>query len=491
MKARRPRVNSDELYRSLNSDVRLRTVKKKTMARKGKYDLPKSDPDGGEADTGILKDLAATQPFTRNNFGYTSNETTHYIPSLTCVSVEAPKDNTPTADVWHHDGAPSDTALSLINPMSNILSVTHDNGRSFSEPARAPPSPWTNYSDSKTKLDSEKVTSSLEQPTAWKKSPSPDNKVIFKTEISDNEEFDRSTFRVSQNEKCTVDFEFSAEKARRWADAIDVPEGLYNEEEKDLFFRLAMRGFEALIPEQWKSDFRTLPDTLFSDAEDDLKPLIQAFKTPTTYAIKSLANLFSLGGRVRDCRVIKKGPEILIKTTIMQYIRWALCDTNLDAKPDAIPVYVIYAQKKGEATLDAVKKLNGRLQLLASRYRKALNMTAPDEDQNSTSLQPNRNDDGSTDALLPHPLLIGFIICGPILAILTLGTEPPSAPEDTDSKFISQFDFEDIGHDVWNSLAVAIAVMKIRKTMMRLSNEGLGGFVRPPRGTESTRGVDL
>ena len=194
---------------------------------------------------------------------------------------------------------------------------------------------------------------------------------------------------------------------------------------------------------------------------------------------------------MRDSRILKKDPETLIKTTINRYFRWALRDTGIHTKPDAIPVHVIYAQKKGETTLDAVKKLNRRLQVLSSRHREALSVAALDGGHGSTNLQPNGEGDGYSGPSPIYPLLIGFIICGPIIAILTLGTDFLTTTKDIDSKYICQFDLEDEGHDVWNSLAVAIAVMKIRKTMIQLADNGVGGVVRLPLGTESTSDVDI
>ncbi|KAB8235084.1 uncharacterized protein BDW43DRAFT_309465 [Aspergillus alliaceus] len=509
-------VNSDKLDRSSNSNFQSR-ASNNTKAKKRKpvdppY-TPKDDTDEEEyVFTGLCtpkrtprkmkpalkmedeasrpKDLASIRPFKKNKIREGSDKMTLVHPGLIRDSVEATKGNTTNAGVWHHVDALSESGLDLITPTTKIMTVAHGNIQSFSIPVGASPLPWTNESCGATEVHSVKTTSSVEQLTVRNRSQSP-NTFSFTRRISDEEVFDDPTFRVLHVEKSTVVFKLSVEKAKRWAGAINIPGGLYNEEEKDLFFRLAMRGFEPLIPEHWQLDFPTLPDTLFSDTEGDAEPLIQAFRSSKTHAIKSLANLFSLGGRVRDCRVLKRRPEVITKTSIKRYIRWALCDVGLDTNSKTIPVYAVYAQKKGETTLDAVKKLNRRLQLLANRYRKALSATAPDEDHSSIRLQPNRKDDDCSAPLLNCPLLIGFIICGPILAILTLGTDPSSTTDDTDSKFISQFDLEDTGHDVWNSLAIAIAVMKIRKSMLHLADRGLGGFVRLLRGTKSNLGADV
>ncbi|PTU25472.1 hypothetical protein P175DRAFT_0498580 [Aspergillus ochraceoroseus IBT 24754] len=226
-----------------------------------------------------------------------------------------------------------------------------------------------------------------------------------------------------------------------------------------------MRGFEPLAPKHWQFDFPTLPDSLFSTSENKSAPIIKTSRSTTFYAIKSLACLFSLSGRVRDCSILEKRPEALIKQTIEQYIRWALYDADLSIDRGSIPVHVIYAQKKNEPTLNALTRLNNRLQKLALRHHLALketpNIGAPLSDR--------------------LPLLIGFVICGPIVAIMTFDPDPQQLDESTDGRFMSQFDLSERGQDVWNSLAIAIAVIHVRNTMIRLSQDGIGGFRRTRR----------
>lgn len=83
---------------------------------------------------------------------------------------------------------------------------------------------------------------------------------------------------VSKNETKGVVYDFSLERAKRWAAAVSLPEDAWSEAEKELFFRLAMRGFEPLLPRHWQHDFSTLPDTMFPLPEDEIIPIIRAFK---------------------------------------------------------------------------------------------------------------------------------------------------------------------------------------------------------------------
>lgn len=83
---------------------------------------------------------------------------------------------------------------------------------------------------------------------------------------------------VSKNEAKGVVYDFSLERAKRWAAAVSLPEDKWSEAEKQLFFRLAMRGFEPLLPRHWQHDFSTLPNTMFPLPDDKTAPIIRAFK---------------------------------------------------------------------------------------------------------------------------------------------------------------------------------------------------------------------
>ncbi|GMF77851.1 unnamed protein product [Aspergillus oryzae] len=430
-------TDSDGLNQHLNTNVQpLTSNKTKVRKRRSldpKHTPPKHDTYKDEVRTGLHtprrtppkeknvpddasspKDIACGQSFKRRKLDGQPNKMAHCLAGLVCDPVEETKNNNVNVHAWHQAKSLLEAGLSIFAPTSDILTVTHDNKRSFSEPTGNLSSPLPEYSENTT-VDSEKAIAS-KQLVVRKRSHSPN--VVLTTPQIKEEIFDDSDFRVSQTRHSTVVFSLSVEKARRWADAIDIPEGLYNEEEKDLFFRLAMRGFEPLIPEQWRSDFPTLPYTLFSDAEGDSRPVIHTFKSSKTYG-EFMAQL------------------------------------HLNFLP-SVP------------------------QFTKTQYG----------DHGSINLQLNEKDDGYSAPSRFYPLLIGFIICGPIIAILTLGTDLSSTTDDTDSKYICQFDLEDAGHDVWNSLAVAITVMKIRETMMQLVDIGSAGFVRHPLDTESTPDVD-
>lgn len=95
--------------------------------------------------------------------------------------------------------------------------------------------------------------------------------------ISDEDEEYIETDGVSKNEKNNVVYDFSLEKAKRLATAVSLPD-TWSKAEKELFFRLAMRGFEPLLPRHWQLDFSTLPQTLFPILPDGQSPLIRPFR---------------------------------------------------------------------------------------------------------------------------------------------------------------------------------------------------------------------
>ena len=95
--------------------------------------------------------------------------------------------------------------------------------------------------------------------------------------MSDEDDEYMETDGVSKNEKNNVVYDFSLEKAKRLATAVSLPD-TWSKAEKELFFRLAMRGFEPLLPRHWQLDFSTLPQTLFPILPDRKGPLIRPFR---------------------------------------------------------------------------------------------------------------------------------------------------------------------------------------------------------------------
>ncbi|KAL4785548.1 hypothetical protein BJX76DRAFT_324114 [Aspergillus varians] len=301
---------------------------------------------------------------------------------------------------------------------------------------------------------------------------------------SDDEDRDieelESTYAIHDNEKANVLFDFHRERDKRLAGAVNIPKDMYTEREKSLFLQLAMRGFEPLAPKYWQFDFPTLPDSLFPESgTKQSEPIIKVFRGTGFYAIKSLGTLFSLSGRVRDCSIVEKRPEALITQTIKKYIRWALYDVNLEIGHESLPTHLIHAQRKYESIRSALERLNKRMKKLARRHQKALAEASATSDWNFGDREDFKGEDKSM-----MPLLVGFLVCGPVVALMTfdLGLlKGDQDDQDIDGRFFSQFDFSERGQDVWNSLSIAIVVMHIRNTMVQLSQNNYGGFAKSSR----------
>ncbi|KAJ9300700.1 hypothetical protein DTO271G3_1864 [Paecilomyces variotii] len=316
-----------------------------------------------------------------------------------------------------------------------------------------------------------KKTRSNSNDEAYRPSPAISNrglrKSIVKLEIEDTDDPSEEGVwsekdAVWKNDKSEVSFDFSIERAKRWADAVKLPPGPWAEAEEDLFFRLSMRGFEPIIPGNWHLDFPTLPGSLFA-VDDGPAPLIQALNGSEFHAIKYLGDLLSLGCRVRDRISMNLRPEPPIKRTIKKYIDWAARDANLHHCYSAIPIYNIYCMKRGETTRAAIQNLEKRLISTGEEYQEIL-----------------QTESFAYSDTISYPVMTGFLVCGPIVAVITLNSASEAfadSSSDTLCKLISQFDFGDDGQDVWNALAIALTVIRIRKTMLELAEKGRGGWL--------------
>ncbi|GAD97085.1 conserved hypothetical protein [Paecilomyces variotii No. 5] len=310
---------------------------------------------------------------------------------------------------------------------------------------------------------------------AYRPSPATSNKSfrksIVKIEIEDMDDPGDEDLWSEKNtgwdyDKSEISFDFSAERAKRWAQAVELPPGKWAEAEKDLFFRLSMRGFEPIIPDSWHLDFPTLPGSLFA-VQGGPAPLVQVLNGTEFHAIKYLGDLLSLGCRVRDRVSVGLRPEPIIKRTIQKYINWAERDAQLNHCNSAIPVYHVYCMKKGESTRAAIQMLEKGLISTGEEYQEILQTESF----------------AHSDTINYYPVITGFLVCGPIVAVITLNSASEAfsdASSDTFCKLISQFDFGDDGQDVWNALAIALTVIRIRKTMLELAEKGRGGWLLPP-----------
>ncbi|EFR03201.1 hypothetical protein MGYG_06200 [Nannizzia gypsea CBS 118893] len=288
------------------------------------------------------------------------------------------------------------------------------------------------------------------------------------------EEIYGSKYSTKKEIKRDLNIEFCMEKAKRWATAVERPSGNWSDAEKDMYFRLAMRGFEPVLPHGWKMDFMTLPETLFTLPNDDTAYISSrnAFR-----GMKYFSNLISLGGRVRDRITCHLRPEKTIKQYLYSYLQWTLRDVDMYSRPQFIPPYSVYTLKPKQTARDAVNIMNSKLIAMAKCY------------QNAWRLAPSIESDDGTDKNVgagpqyqdrTFPVITGYLICGSVVALMTLDSDPrihPTFDTKTSGRLISRFDFSEYGQDVWNALAIAIAAARIRKTIAQCEQEGIGDMM--------------
>lgn len=188
-----------------------------------------------------------------------------------------------------------------------------------------------------------------------------------------------------------------------------------------------------------------------------------------------LNNLFMLGNRVRDRYLVGRRAEPVMRRPLEDYINWALRDARLHNRPYTIPVYAITTHKPGRKLPYVLEKITTKLRKLSARYRQVYSVRPSIEPgsqlHDAVSATPGSNASTETHAAnRKFPVLTGFVITGALVVIVTLDSNPTVNPSLDDSKvrYIASFDFSEDGMDVWNAFAVAITVMRIRKTMLEL-----------------------
>ena len=225
--------------------------------------------------------------------------------------------------------------------------------------------------------------------------------------------------------------------------------------------KLAMRGFEPLMPDYWKFDYRWLPDALFSENDE---AFISSVRKDHFHALLALDKLLELGGRVRD-RVFLNGrvkPEEQSRRGVKEFIKWAEKDSGLNYKT-AIPI-IAFECKSNDVDV-AVIQANAKRKLakLASRYREAFRV--------SQSIEASPDSKTSTVLSYSMPTLYAIIASHTLIALVAYRPDD----EHPDIKSVAFFDMKHKDYDVWNALALAIAVCHVRNVQLRIAEDtGIG-----------------
>ena len=265
--------------------------------------------------------------------------------------------------------------------------------------------------------------------------------------------------RITRGERNELLNELTRERGQRLVESMEIPKDrTIGSDQMKLFQKLAIRGCKPIMSGDWACDFPTLPNALFtrlSDGTDDEDLPFEPKWGSSNYAIKALQEVFAIGGRVRDAEYLTISQHVIIERSIRKYMQRVMYSAGLQTVKSAIPVHTIVCQKPGEdlvATLDRATKL---LRGLMWRHMES------HEDH--------------TGKFTYWPVLIGFVIAGPILCLLSLDGNPDNeankkAPEDEPVvRFMTHVDFSHAPFDVWNSLAAVICISHVRDTCLRLA----------------------
>lgn len=278
------------------------------------------------------------------------------------------------------------------------------------------------------------------------------------------------------------------ETARRHAAAIQLPadSGTWSEAEQELFFRLARRGFQPLLPQSWMIDFDTLPLSIFANEDPLDPPLIQNMRDNQFRAAHALRRLLEAGHDVRDRTHVSPGVrrERILERNVKRYLHWALTDVGLRPKSlsNYLPTHVIVTHRKGRSTFQTLEDMANKLHNLAERHRNRAKVYPTIEPHEAQLILSSELDTFQNSPEIPT--LFGLVFISSVLAIMTLspftaGSE--MAAKSPDSNFLSpsmsndclrtivDLDFSQRDQDVWNSLGVAIVAMQIRNEALKVN----------------------
>jgi len=134
--------------------------------------------------------------------------------------------------------------------------------------------------------------------------------------------------------------EGTGDSGRSAEDAEDFAELLHDGfslQEAALFQRIQKRGLEPLMPAHWQVDFSTMPDHLFTAADDPA--YIESVTLDGTFnATTAFQTLVNLGGFVRGKLEGKHDAEAKIVSSLRKYIQWSVDDAKMGQSPGSPPL---------------------------------------------------------------------------------------------------------------------------------------------------------
>ena len=251
---------------------------------------------------------------------------------------------------------------------------------------------------------------------------------------------------------------FEKEYSRREDEAAALASAGWVPADVQIFRKLAMRGFEPLMPYEWcEKDLSALPTALFTEDDEEafIKGICKDGSTTSFHAVRHFTQLLDLGARVRAKQLSKRNPGSWIKHEIKAYYKWALKDAALYDKlgwPAILVIQVASSESRGHELQSRMIK---RLRKVSQKWSKTIKRLPKDEK-------------------FEIPSVYGVIISQTVIAFVTyvaaedIGSK--SAAEPTSALHtIGLFDFSDGGYDVWNAIALAIFAVHCRNQLMDIT----------------------
>lgn len=301
---------------------------------------------------------------------------------------------------------------------------------------------------------------------------------------SDDEAWDANeeTVVVDEAHYEEKDYKPSEERRRREKQADALRDQGWAEDAVFLYQKVAMRGFEPLMPKSWAADFVMMPDSLFTDNNDEafIKSAhgndfrgTRLTRTPFSVAqltltsgTKALKALLEVGARTRDCIISEsssRNPEEIIRRGIWSFMKWASTDGKVD-RPWNTSVLVFESGGKEVPIAKLQANMLKKLGNLAKEFKDTFRIRSsvePSDDDGEDSVEPPSEEEYT----IKMPTLYGVIASHTVMGFVAYDTlaETPTL------KTVAMFDYGQEGYDVWNSLAVAILVIHCRNVMAELA----------------------
>lgn len=237
------------------------------------------------------------------------------------------------------------------------------------------------------------------------------------------------------------------------------PYAHWSHSDRDLIHKLAMRGFEPILPSDIVQDFYSFPTALFT--HDYSKAFISSCNRSSHSSSHNLMSrllrpVMELATEMRG-KLEKPNawwPERWMVMRYRHFLRWTMQDAALHGKKGLLPLVVLVKGRRTTRATELQADVVQQLSELADQWRR--------------SLHPK--------ALQRHgiPPLYGLVCRQSILAIVSYVPEGTGLHDSNANhlRTIGVYDFYKGDHDVWNGFAAAIAIIHCRNKLIEIYDDG-------------------